>query len=229
MTFSMAWGGEAPRGRHGFGTVGGSQIAVERRDVAYHHVFIHAVVRPFEFGDSVSAGEGAGGADGIQDGFGTRAAEAYLFKRSNTVLEKFGHFDFEGQRPRKARAEGDPLLEGGDDFGMRVAQDEGGVVVHEIEKAVAVQIDEMDAFAAFGVDRVRVEMHAGARVPARKRSLGAPERLAGTRVVVHVFGNLSIQGGLEVSRFHEILAAVRRASWVVTGTRSGVPLCSIPC
>ena len=77
-----------------------------------------------------------------------------------------------------------------------MTQHQRRVVVDKVEQAMAVQVDQVDAFARIRVQGERVHMHAGPTVAAREGLLGACKHLLGVGVARHVIGNLLIERGL---------------------------------
>ena len=85
---------------------------------------------------------------------------------------------------------------------MGVSQDEGGVVVDEVEQLVSVDVDEMDTLSALGIQGEGGEVDTRAGVAAGEGRLRSLEHPTGFRIVVGILRDRVVQHGLETLLFH---------------------------
>ena len=112
-----------------------------------------------------------GRAQGADHRFRPGVAESDLLERRDSPAQGLRHLHFELGRTIEARPAGRLHAHRLDHRGVRVPQDQGGVVVHEVEQLVAVHVVDECALPALQVHRKGAEVDAGAGVAARHRAL----------------------------------------------------------
>ena len=186
--------GETRRRGHGMRCRGGPEIRADRRQVAHHGVVVDAVEGALELGRARAAGEGAGGSQGVDHGLGPGAAEPQPLQRRQPPADELRHLHLEGGGAGEPGAPAHGRPQGGDHRGMGVSEDEGGVVVDEVEQPVAVDVVQPDALAALRVQGKGRHVHAGARVAAGEGAGGAGEDRRRARVALDEDGLLLGEG-----------------------------------
>ncbi len=118
--------------------------------------------------DVVAAGERARPSHGHHDRLGGRVGEAHEVDRGRPRAEPLGELTLQGDRRGHGRGQtvGCRARHGLDDARMRVAVDQGGVVVDQVDVGVAVDVPEAAALAPLDADRERIVMGHRPRVGA---------------------------------------------------------------
>ena len=143
------------RGRREVSQVGG------RRGHAHHGVVVGAVEGALELQDLVAAAVGAGDAHGVEGGLGAAAGEAHLLGAGDGADDLLGQQQGVLVEAEVRGTPGELLLDGGDDLGVRVADEHGAGAEDVVDVLVAADVPDAGA-AAPGDDGVHRDDVAGA-------------------------------------------------------------------
>ena len=134
----------------------------QRPGTGTHKQGIHVpMIAAVEFDNLVALGKAAGQADDAHAGLGAAAGHAHLFHAGHQVANQFGHGDFERIGHAKAGARFGGGLHGGDDFGMRMAEDGRSPGEHIINEFVAIHVPQFATGRA--VHKKRLAAHGAKR------------------------------------------------------------------
>ena len=140
--------GQYARGAHegGRNTRGGRRAEGRKPGAGRHQQMIGvAVVAAGKFDDEIAPGGGARQADGAHGGLGARGHEPHLFESRIGLHHPFRQFHFRLAGRSKGRAGTAGLIDGLDDLRMRMPQDQRSPGTHEIDVAIAVNIENVRA------------------------------------------------------------------------------------
>ena len=146
-----------------------------------------AVVAAGEFHDPIATCKTTSHADRAHRGFGPRADHPHLFNRGDRLDDHLGEFRLGFGRRTEARPLGQSRLDGGDNVGMSVAEDQGAPRADVIDQAIAVDVDEIrslapldeEGFAANGAEGAGGAVH-----PARDHAL-CPFKIGPALLTLH--------------------------------------------
>ena len=179
-------------GRHHIreGRIHGCGVAAETQHAA--------VVAAFESHDRRPACGGAGGAQGVQVGFGAGVGKAHQLEGREALAEQVGKFRLAGRRS----AQHDALLQGLDhrrlDERVGVAIQARGLLGHGVDVTMPVEIGDLASLAASEGQRKRRVVEYGARVAAGHVKLRSFEGRIASGVGRRVTGLGVAQGGRQV-------------------------------
>ena len=160
----------AARVRHAGGLGEGTPV-LRGRPEAHLGVVVGAVIRALELGDLRAPGEAARGLHRHHHRLAPGIGEAHLVHRGQPLDEERGQLDLLGCRHRERGAAGEAACRRRGDGRVRVAVDQGGVVVEQVEPAVAIDVHDPAALAFRGVGRVRRHEDRRPRIAARHHGL----------------------------------------------------------
>ena len=131
-----------------------------------------AVITTVELDDFVALRESARQTNCRHARFRARIAHPHLFHAGHQFADEFRHRDFKWIRDAETRAMIGGGLDGGNDFGMRVAEDGRPPGQDVINKLIAVHVPDARAFgmvdeerlAADGAERAHRRIHAAGNV-----------------------------------------------------------------
>ena len=189
-------------GRHGAGSIVRAERGPERRHVAYLSVLPGAVVGPLELRDLRASGMGLGRAQGADHRFRPGVAKSDLLERRDAPAQGLRHLHLELGRTIEARPAGRLFAHRLDHRGVRVPQDQDAIVVHEVEKLVAVHIVDARALPTLQVHRKGAEVDAGAGVAAGHRTLRPLEERFRTNAALAVAADQVVQPRRDALSFH---------------------------
>ena len=177
---------------------------IEGRADAELHVVPGAVVAALGLRHERPAREGARDAHGHHHGLGARVREADALDRADALAQHLREPHRVLVRRGEACALGELRPDRLDDGRMGVAVDQRGVVVEQLDVAIAVDVVEVRAGAATRERRVRREPRRGARIASGHRSLRLGVQLRGPRracgVALGDRGHQSLSWGFDVNR-----------------------------
>ena len=107
-----------------------------------------AVIAAFELDDEVAAGEAAGQADRGHGGFGAGVDQAHHFDGRDGIADGCGELDFGFGGRAETGADVERSVDGGEDLGMAVAEQQRAPGADVVDVLVAVDVEEVRAFAA---------------------------------------------------------------------------------
>jgi len=144
------------------------------------------VIAAFELNDEVPAGEAARQTNGGHGGLRAGVDQAHHFHGGHSVADGFGELDLGLGGSAEAGSDAERALQGREDFGMAVAQEQGAPGADVIDILVAIHVEDAGAFAAGDKGRIAAHGPEGAhrRIDAAgDELLGLAEEFFGSGVI----------------------------------------------